>query len=458
MGKWVTQVLGSVLLVGLVSGCLLKPTSKAGAGSKGSVNGTNPPVLLDSDLILPGEAIPVFSSQEVVRGAVGISGASWDFGYYGLSGDGEHLVFTTEEALTVEPSVQGTGRVYKKNVRTGGLTLVSRDIDGNSRDVVNSSANLSRNGRYAVFTGTAAFNVPEIVGYSGSMVWRADLETGELKHVSTDGETSPYIYPELSQVSDDGRFVVYRRAGLIYRRDMAQSTAEVVSRSPDQSQILSSEMSGSGMVSMSGDGQKVVFMVPNAADFVSGASGNRQVIFVDLVTQQRKVVSASASGQPAQAGFHGGELFKAKLSSDGSKVFFEGYSSNLIPGLGSAAAPHIFRKDVSTGEVLLVSSDSSGDPLTSGGSLGGVSDDGRFVCLSTQEDSTQPGVSGFFRVKVKDLAAGKLVDIEYGPNGENLNSGAHRSLCSLSGDGRFAVITVHESGGRIRTVYRQIRK
>jgi hypothetical protein len=139
-------------------------------------------------------------------------------------------------------------------------------------------------------------------------------------------------------------------------------------------------------------------------------------------------------------------------------VFFEGYASNLIPGLGSASAPHIYRKDVSTGEVLLVSSDSSGDPLTSGGSLGGVSDDGRFACLSTQEDSTQPGVSGPFRVKVKDLAAGKLVDIEYGPNGENLNSGTHRSLCSISGDGRFAVITVRESDGRIRTVYRQIRK
>ncbi len=450
--SWKWSGLGLVL-VALLSGCFSSTSVKEKSPSK-SGGGQGP--VLTPDLLQPGDTIPVFSSHDHANSWANISGATWDWGEYQLSSDGERLLFHSPSLLNQEVLADGSGALYRRNLKTGELLVANVDTQSQVRDY-SRPAKLSKNGRYAIFSGNPTYDFSQSPGYSGLMIWRKDFQTGALEHVSTDSDASPYGNRMDNQVSADGRYVVYRNHGLIYRRDMTQSNAEVVSRSIDGSQVLESEMIGSGVISMSGDGQKVMFMASRVSDFIPGVSGEKQVIMINLLTNERMLVSSTSSGVPLDGA---SPAWVAQLSTDGSKVFFQGIPINLVAGLDSGSPTHIYRKDLSTGEVLLVSANDSGVPLVSGGMLSSVSDDGRFACFSTQDPLGlgASGVSGASRIKVKDLSTGALADLEYGPNGENLNSGQHRSACALSGDGRFGVITVRESDGRARLIYKQIRK
>ncbi|XUJ36487.1 hypothetical protein ACQ5SK_17210 [Bradyrhizobium japonicum] len=77
---------------------------------------------------------------------------------------------------------------------------------------------------------------------------------------------------------------------------------------------------------------------------------NSAPVFTPSVTR----VSTSATGAQADD-----QSYQPVLSADGTKVAFESYADNLVPG-DTNGAPDIFVKDLTTGAITLVSTNASG--------------------------------------------------------------------------------------------------
>ena len=102
---------------------------------------------------------------------------------------------------------------------------------------------------------------------------------------------------------------------------------------------------------------------------LSGTStgGVRQLFMRDRTTGRATMVSTSASGQPATAPVDDPATSRAYAASlDGRYVVFATAASNLVTG-DSNGAMDVFRKDTSTGRVVLVSRNARGESV-----LGGV--------------------------------------------------------------------------------------
>ena len=109
---------------------------------------------------------------------------------------------------------------------------------------------------------------------------------------------------------------------------------------------------------LSPDGTKVVFE-SLADNLVPGDTDHRLDVFVkDLTTGDITRVSVDAAGHQG-AGLYAAD---ARFSPDGSKVVFASSFDNLVPGDTNATlgSSDVFVKDLKTGAITLVSTDSSG--------------------------------------------------------------------------------------------------
>ncbi|MFB2585085.1 cell wall-binding repeat-containing protein [Herbiconiux liukaitaii] len=110
------------------------------------------------------------------------------------------------------------------------------------------------------------------------------------------------------------------------------------------------------------------------------------------------VVSSSPTGVPGN-----GESSELSMSHDGRYVAFVSKATNLTSTSGSAA--QVYRKDLETGEVVLVSADAAGQPGDDGSSQPTISGDGSKVAFVSRSTNFDGGSSGFTQIYVRDLTA-----------------------------------------------------
>jgi choice-of-anchor C domain-containing protein len=151
---------------------------------------------------------------------------------------------------------------------------------------------------------------------------------------------------------------------------------------------------------LSADGHDLAF-VSVLDDIVPGDENHAQDVFVqDRISGALERVSVSTSGAEAD-----GDSAMPSISADGRYVVFESTADDLIDGT-TIAAPQIYRHDRQTGTTILVSKNSSGNPLASrfgaraGGSQQDVSDDGRYVAYESADPDVMAGAGGGDRVDV----------------------------------------------------------
>ncbi len=109
------------------------------------------------------------------------------------------------------------------------------------------------------------------------------------------------------------------------------------------------------------------------------------------------------------------------MSSDGRYVVFNSYASNLVPGDRNNQCD-VFRKDVETGEMTLVSTSSEGVQGNLKSHLPNISDDGRYVSFSSYASNLVPNdFNGALDVFRKDLATGTLVRASVSASGAEGN-------------------------------------
>jgi Tol biopolymer transport system component len=280
-----------------------------------------------------------------------------------ISSDGRHVLFEAEVNDVPGQNVGYIG-LFLKDLRTGALTRVDAATpDGQGHqtpaDGFSTDASFTGNGRYVIFQAEAENLVPGTIGLSEN-IYRKDLQTGTLVLVSakTDGQAAGSS--QGADASHDGRYVVFTSSASdlvagdtngrpdIFRKDLVTGEVVRVSTGSRTAQGQEAEANGpSREASISADGRYVVFQ-SSAGNLVAGdTNGNTDIFRKDLVTGETIRVSTGAGNAQAN-----GECLYADISADGRYVLFESTATNLDGGDGRYS--HVFRKDLQTGEIVRI--------------------------------------------------------------------------------------------------------
>lgn len=187
---------------------------------------------------------------------------------------------------------------------------------------------------------------------------------------------------------------------------------------------------------LSADGRFVAF-TSRAALTAAGANGALQLYVRDRALGRTLLASSSVSGQLANGDVVDDALDRPyALSGDGRYAVFASSATNLTATDGNGAARDVFRKDLATGAVAVVSRATGGQQANAG--VGGdpdVSADGTRVAFTTGAATNlfagDPGSGS--DVVVRDMEAGTTTLVNAGPD-QTAEGPAGRP--SISADGR----------------------
>lgn len=194
---------------------------------------------------------------------------------------------------------------------------------------------------------------------------------------------------------------------------------------------------------ISPDGTKLAFG-SSAANLYNGAdTGRDQILVKDLSTGSITLASASASGSPANMDtpviYSSADM---SFSSDGHKLLFTSLASNLAPN-DTNNYDDVFLKDIETGTIIRVSTDSSGSQI-SGGYYPNFSPDNTKVVFKTAPNL--PGDTNGSGLYIKDLTTGSTTQLII--NKGDGYSAAAGSSPTFSNDGtKIAFVSFGNSSG-----------
>ena len=189
---------------------------------------------------------------------------------------------------------------------------------------------------------------------------------------------------------------------------------------------------------VSADGRYVAFT--SAADLAGTATGGKRQLYVrDRAAGTTRLASASAAGQPSDADVDAEDVANVQfaISADGRYVVFAAAATNLTPA-DTDAAKDVYRKDMASGAVTLVSVNSSG--VKANGAVTGdpdVSADGSRVIFGSGPTTTNliPGDGNASSdVMVRDIPAGTTTLAAVQAGGGLPNGTTERP--AISADGR----------------------
>ncbi len=189
---------------------------------------------------------------------------------------------------------------------------------------------------------------------------------------------------------------------------------------------------------VSADGRYVAFT--SAADLAGVATGGKRQLYVrDRAAGTTRLASASAAGQPSDADVDAEDVANVQfaISADGRYVVFAAGATNLTPA-DTDATKDVYRKDMASGAVVLVSVNSSG-VKANGAVTGdpGVSADGALVAFGSGPTTTNltPGDgNNASDVMVRDIPAGTTTLAAVKAGGGLPNGTTERP--AISADGR----------------------
>jgi len=132
----------------------------------------------------------------------------------------------------------------------------------------------------------------------------------------------------------------------------------------------------------------------------------------------------------------------ADIDAEGRYIVFESTATNLVSNISTGGINQIYRKDTLTGEVLLVSSDSTGFVAADiASSNPRISSNGRFVVFESKSTNLDPLINsnGIAQIYIKDMDTGSIEiasrSISLAPD----NSTNTAANARVSDNGRFVV-------------------
>lgn len=377
-----------------------------------------------------------------------------------MSSDGRYVVFESSGSNLVTADVGGHNQIYLRDRTNSTTTLVSAESDGTPGNGNSDGPSISADGRYVVFYSEAVNLLPGPDGNSGNGdVFRKDLQTGDVVLVSastggTQGGSSSS--PSQHAISDDGNLVVFQSGSTNLVGSDTNGVVDIFVKNLTTSDLVRVNVddlgveanSYSGTPSISGDGNYVVFE-SNATNLVLSDSNAAQDFFrKNLNTQSVKLVNTDSSGTQANNQDYGSVT---GISNNGRYVVFASAATNLVASDNNGIAD-VFLKDMNTDATTRVSTDKNGNEATcSDGTPGNcwsyspaISSDGSLVTFTSGAKNLVPGdvnnITNNGQIFLKNITNGKVKLLTATANGaQALPNYSSSEEPSISADGLFVV-------------------
>jgi Tol biopolymer transport system component len=333
-----------------------------------------------------------------------------------FSPDGSMIAFVSRGTNLVPGDTNGWKDIFLKNLTTGAITRVSTDSAGGEADRESISPVFSPDGSKIAF-GSNAGNLVAGDTNNADDIFVKDLSTGAIVRVSTDSTGAQANGSSLAPIfSPDGTKVAfYSDADNLVagdtngRSDIFVKDLVTGAITRVSTDAAGGQVAGSSIKpAFSPDGSKIAFE-SDAANLVAGDTNNRTDIFIkDLATGAITRLSTDSAGAEGSGGHSTGAVF----SPDGTKVAFTSGATNLVAG-DTNNLLDVFVKDWATGAIMRVSTDSAGAQATGGDSLGpAFSPDGsRIAFQSSAGNLVVPDINGGADVYIKDLNSGVITRV-----------------------------------------------
>ncbi|TFW09419.1 DUF4214 domain-containing protein [Oxalobacteraceae bacterium OM1] len=169
------------------------------------------------------------------------------------------------------------------------------------------------------------------------------------------------------------------------------------------------------------------------------ATSYHEIYVTDMLTGELVVASSNASGQPANY-----DSFLPEISADGRYVVFYSNASNLAPGDKVPTTVDAYRKDLVTGQIERL--DVSAIAGEKGGAEPSVSADGRYVVFGGLTSSPD-------KVLLKDMQSGALTVISTSASGAAPKPYAYTG--TVSADGVYATFVGYTNNLGPKELYRK---
>ena len=340
------------------------------------------------------------------------------------SGVGVYIVFSTDAANTFLADSNDVSDIWRQDGQSGALERVSCTLSGEATDGASFSPAISADGRYVAFTSLAT-NLTINDGNGFADVFRKDMATGAVLIVSAAPDGLPANSVSFAPaISADGRYVTFLSAANnivdddtnysvdVFRKDMLTSTTLRVDLAADGIEASAGAMNAP---SISADGRYIAFD-STAANLTGYDSNNRDDVFVkDMLSGAITRASEGANGESLTGEVEG--ILRPAISADGHYVVFATAAAMLASDSNGVA--DIYRKDLWTGAIMRVSTDSGENQGDAASFDADISADGRYVSFTSQASNFVAG-DGLLSADIfrKDLLTGALLLISRNADGE----------------------------------------
>lgn len=270
---------------------------------------------------------------------------------------------------------------------------------------------------------------------------------GDLSVVSLSSGGAQGTTPaEAAAVSADGRFVAFTSASdlagvstggkvQLYVRDRTSGTTALASASGNgaaANQDVDQQDVNNVQFAISGDGRYVVFA--SAASNLTTADGDtgKDVFRKDMTTGAVTLVSVGPAGAKANAAVSG----DPDVSADGSRVSFgSGAATNLFGADGNGTISDIVVRDIAAGTTTLAAQSTGGAQANNTTERSAISADGRVVTFDavTGTSTLVPNEGTVTDIIVRNLATGTT------SAASDPTAGSGSNFSDVSGDGRYVV-------------------
>jgi Tol biopolymer transport system component len=341
-----------------------------------------------------------------------------------ISANGRYVAFSSNQSLLPSDTSLNDGDIYLRDLQTGTLTLVST-LAG-----VKTNASLAADAGAVSFQNTVGGNANIMVKFmaTGTLFNASTTATGALANgqsynavLSGSALYVGFISKATNLVASDTNgtddmFVKNTQTGVVV--NASTTAAGVQANAPSADTALSS------------NGRTAVFTT-FATNLAAGDDSYADIYAKNLDSGALTRVSTSSSGVGAN-----GNSDNASVSADGRYVVFTSQASNLVAG-DTNAHRDVFRKDLSTGVTLRVSTGADGQQGLGDSSNASVSNDGRYVMFESTSDFTPGDGDGRADIFIKDIQTGALTRLSSGGDANHYNYASGGALASSSLDAVF---------------------
>jgi hypothetical protein len=315
---------------------------------------------------------------------------------YSLDFDGRYLALNQNDAITRHDII-------------GGDVVDFSDYNINPNDHC-FSPKIASDGQSLTFLSNAN-NLAATDPDSTTDIYSLDFLTGNIQHLTAFIPVQNKFESIWGQrIANSSKLAFQSQSTQLVENDFNDSvdtfirdgnTTTLITKSSPKN--LNSAASFSQRGTTSTDGRYLAFQ-SLARNLTSNDNNNFQDVFVtDWNTGTTTLVSTNSNGGLAND-FSSNPI----LSGNGRFVIFRSNATNLVAGDDDLAVD-IFRKDLLTGQTLLITRNSQGEQLNANSYPLAISDDGNYVLFGSQATNTGTVNTLGFQIYRKNITTGELV-------------------------------------------------